>query len=130
MAIISVRVSSDIPVQSDYLPLISLFFILSLFYTFISLYWFVLANYLRTKNKIPSFLESLAKFLILLNIAFKYRSKNKIKSIKNEEETTTKSEDKSKYIDDLISKINIFAFSILFISMFSSYLAIWIIIAN
>ena len=38
-AVTSLRVSSDIPVQSDYLPLITLYMILSIFYTFIGFFW-------------------------------------------------------------------------------------------
>ena len=59
MGIISVRVASDIPVQSEYFPLISLYFFLSLLYTFVSFVWFVVANALRTKNYLPKFLNRL-----------------------------------------------------------------------
>lgn len=130
MAIISVRVASDIPIQSDYLPLISLYFILSLFYTFISLNWFVLLNHFRSKNSLPKFLESLAVFYKLFCFGIKEFTcnKNKIRSFKADE-NKNETENNNKF-EDLISKINFLAFSLLFVSMFSSNLAIWLVISN
>lgn len=49
----SVRTSSDLPVQSEYFPLISVYFFLSVIYTFVSLGWFFLINNFLTKNEIP-----------------------------------------------------------------------------
>ena len=39
-SVTSLRIASDIPVQSDYLPLITLYFMLSIIYTLIGLIWF------------------------------------------------------------------------------------------
>lgn len=57
----SLRISGDIPIQSEYLPLIMLYFVLSMVYTFLSLCWFVLCNYLTTRNIWPKCLLNLAQ---------------------------------------------------------------------
>ena len=50
LAIIAIRVANDIPVQSNYVPMISVYFLLSILYTFISFAWFVIADKLKTKK--------------------------------------------------------------------------------
>ena len=37
----SLRVSSDMPIQADYLPLITIYFMMSIFYTLIGFAWYV-----------------------------------------------------------------------------------------
>ena len=61
MAIISVRVSSDIPIQSDYMPLITLYFFLSILYTFSSFLWFVIAEHLKSNKIRIKFIVDLKK---------------------------------------------------------------------
>ena len=74
MAMISVRVSSDIPIQSDYLPLFSLYFFFGILYTFISFNWFIIANVYRTNNYLPKYLKAFAKCLKYFNACNKGRA--------------------------------------------------------
>ena len=83
MGIISVRVASDIPIQSEYLPLISLYFLLGMFYTFLAF----------RRNKVSN------------------------QEIKNE-------------IEELIGILNYLTFAFMFVTMFVSYLTIWLIITS
>ena len=39
-SVTSVRIAGDIPMQSEYLPLITLYFLLSIIYTFLGLTWY------------------------------------------------------------------------------------------
>ncbi len=112
LAIISVRVSSDIPTQSRVLPLISLYFMMSLFYTSISFIWFVVYEQLFTTRK------HCCKFIRELNV-FIYRETKKQQDEENNNNHT----------DDL-KLINLFAFILMFLLMFSSYTIIWTIIAS
>ena len=52
-AMTAVRISSDIPTQSDYFPLISLYMFLSIFYALISMSWFVSLNHFTSKKYLP-----------------------------------------------------------------------------
>jgi len=105
MAIISVRASSDLPVSSDYIPLIGLFFFLSQLYTFISFVWFAACNYLKSIEKLPIFFKKLAKFLI------KHAG-----SADNKEKE--------------MNALNHFALFLMGLAIFVSYLTIWLIISN
>ena len=117
---ISVRVSSDIPIQSDYLPLISLYFSFGILYTFISFNWFIIANVYRTNNYLPKYFKMFAKCLKCFNEKMLKKLANKIE-VNQENKVET---------DELINLLNYFAFSCLFLAMFVSYLTIWIKISS
>ena len=52
------------PIQSTNLPLISLYLLMSTFYTFISLVWFVLLNHFRTKKFCPYFCRKILDYFL------------------------------------------------------------------
>ena len=120
MAMISVRVSNDIPIQSEYLPLISLYFVFGILYTFISFNWFIVANVYRTGNYLPKYLKIFAKII-------KYFHEKMTKKKANQIELTQENKVET---DGLINLLNYFAFSCLFLAMFVSYLTIWIKIST
>ena len=125
---ISVRVSSDIPIQSDYLPLISLYFFFGILYTFISFSWFIIANVYRTNNYLPKYLKAFAKCLKYFNEKMLKKLANKIDV--NQKNKTELSQENKVETDELINLLNYFAFSCLFLAMFVSYFTIWIIIST
>ena len=127
MAMISVRVSSDLPIQSNYLPLISLYFSFGILYTFISFNWFIIANVYRTNNYLPKYLKMFAKCLKYFNQKMLKKLANKIEV--NQENKTKSSQENNMETDGLINLLNYFAFS-LFLAMFVSYFTIWIIIST
>ena len=49
----SVRVSSDMPVESEFLPMVTLYYILGISFVFLAFNWFILANEFSTKNNLP-----------------------------------------------------------------------------
>jgi hypothetical protein len=116
MAMIAVRSAGDLPIISDYMPLINVYFFLSQLYTFISFAWFATCNYYKTIGSSPKLLQALAKLLI------------KIMIFKNKIETTDQAKEKEN--DALISLLNNFALFIMTLAMFISYLTIWLIISN
>ena len=59
-SIYSLRVSSDMPTQSQYLPMVTLYFLLGISYTFIAYIWFIIANEFQTKSNTPQFLMRFA----------------------------------------------------------------------
>ena len=135
MGIISIRVSSDIPVQSSYLPLINLFFMLNLLFTFVSFAWFVASDQFRTKKYLPSILLKIMDncYKIKLNKGGKqvnvtknvYDSKvEKLELIyENELSNKLNAEIDSKF-DHYLNAINLIAFFLMFLFMFTSYLYI------
>ena len=62
-SIYSLRVSSDMPTQSQYLPMVTLYFLLGITYTFMAYMWFILANEYQTKGKMPQVLVSFAPYV-------------------------------------------------------------------
>ena len=49
----ALKINGDMPVQSQYIPIVSVYFIVAALYTLFSLIWFILANYFATKSYIP-----------------------------------------------------------------------------
>ena len=62
-AVQSLNIAGFLPVQSQYYPLISIYFLMSLICTFSSLVWFWYTNKLLTENKIPSSLRVVANYV-------------------------------------------------------------------
>ena len=122
MGIISIRVSADIPVQSSYLPLISLFFLMNLLFTFISFVWFVFAEQFRTKNYLPSFFINVSDFYSKIKRQFS----NKINRKQPKIETTIDVPNKSDDIFNKLKNMNEFACGFMVVLMLASYLSIWL----
>ena len=126
MAIISVRVSNDIPIQSEYLPLITLYFLLSLLYAFISYAWFVYFDDVKSK-------KNSSQVLVKLLLWIKLKTTGKLIKVKpkNDPQQTLESEEKLKSeIEQAIVILNHIAFMIMFLAMFVSILSIWLIISS
>ena len=123
MAVISVRAAGDLPIISDYMPLIGLYFLLSMFYTFLSLIWFAACNSLRTSSSLPKFVKRLALLIKRVKqsilMAFRIRVDMSMYQMTKEKEN-----------NDLITILNNIAFIFMFITMFVTYLTIWFIISN
>jgi hypothetical protein len=100
------------PIQSNGLPLISLFFLFSLSYTFISFVWFALVNEMKTRKYLPKI------FNIYMS---KLKRTNKIETNSNNSDNLTE------FNINILNKI---AFSLITIAMTFSYLAIWISISS
>ena len=59
-SVYSLRISTDMPVESNFVPMVTLYFILGISYTFLSFIWFIIANEFITKSYLPKFLISVA----------------------------------------------------------------------
>ena len=118
LAIYSVRIASDFPTQGDYIPIISIYFILGLLFTFISLLWFTYAEYLRTKIEKPKMMVKLARLLTCLPLISWMDSKRKnkifVKPIAETDEA-----------NNFVSVINIFIFCITLSTSLISNIYIW-----
>lgn len=62
-SVYSIRIASDMPVDSRYFPLVALFFLMSVGYTFLSLIWFIIATEWESKKNMPQFLIKVAIFM-------------------------------------------------------------------
>ena len=123
---ISVRVSNDIPIQSEYLPLITLYFLLSLLYAFISYAWFVYFDDVKSK-------KNSSQVLVKLLLWIKLKTTGKLIKVKpkNDPQQTLESEEKIKSeIEQAIVDLNHIAFMIMFLAMFVSFLCIWLLISS
>jgi len=63
LATFSVRSQADIAPQGQFLPMITMYYVLSIMYTFIALIWFIVADHWTTKQTIPKFLVTFAVFI-------------------------------------------------------------------
>jgi hypothetical protein len=52
-SVYSLRIASDIPTQSEYLPSITLYFLLSTSYVLLALSWFICENFFRSNSFLP-----------------------------------------------------------------------------
>ena len=126
MAIISVRVSNDIPIQSEYLPLITLYFLLSLLYAFLSYAWFVYLEDVKSKKNSSQILIK-----SLLWIKHKIIGKlNKVKPKNDPKQALESVENLKIEIEQAIVALNYVAFFIMLLTMFVSFLSIWLIISS
>ena len=115
------RIASQIPIQSDYLPLVSVYFFLSILFTFLSLVWFVTAEFLKNK-------KFNSKFLIKMTSRFNIS--NRVLKLKKTQTNTENSTEISNHLEIDVSLVNKLAFSLMSFSMFVSYLTIWLGINN
>ena len=129
MGIISIRVSSDIPVQSSYLPLINLFFMLNLLFTFVSFAWFVASDQFRTKKYLPSIILRIMDIYYRkkLNKRNKHIPKNTDSSNVEQSEliaenTVLKLNEMSSNFEEKLNSLNLFSFLFMLIFMFISYI--------
>lgn len=135
MGIISIRVSSDIPVQSSYLPLISLFFMMNLFFIFIAFGWFVTLDNIRVKKYVPQFLIKLMdiskkRIERIFNKSKKKKSEEASNSNKTDEleEFCDKKEIKQVEVDTnfYVSILNFIAFILMFLFISITYIYIMV----
>ena len=142
----SISILQQFPVQSEYMPTISFYFILSIFFTLISLLWFIFISYFSEKKYLPGFLLKavglMDKLISKINFGKKKQvTLNKYKvnedeSSQNSAETNQKSkvkdekkEEEEKLFKKAIFILKIIAFFVLFLSMLISFLIIWLEIA-
>jgi hypothetical protein len=59
----SVKVQSDMSPQAQFLPMVTLYFMLGLSYAFVSLIWFIIANNWTVKNNIPPYVSKFASYV-------------------------------------------------------------------
>jgi hypothetical protein len=88
-AVQSLNLNNSLPVQSLYFPLISVYFMVSIFVTFYSLVWFWTVNNFTTKSFLPEPLEKFARLIrkCLFCQCSKEKKANKIDKVKQENST-------------------------------------------
>ena len=147
LGVYSLNVSNGFPLQSDYIPIVNIYFFLGILYTFFSFCWFILVEYLRGLPELPIVFTKISKL-----ICIGYLEKNKIKNEfdielnnnnNNVEILNIKCEvpNKSEFLmnkqESLLAKekksctkaLNISAFCILFLAQFISYFIVWTYLA-
>ncbi len=141
----ALRISSDLPVQSEYMPLVSIYFNIAITYTLISLIWFAIANYLVGKTWLPKWLELLASKIRnqirrkaslkmhvddLIKDDSKAYNLERISSIiecrKCERHSEYFKKSEKKEFDSNLKILNIIVFLFVFIIMIVANLIIWI----
>lgn len=76
-SVYSLRVANDIPIQSEYLPYIFIYFIFSVLYTLLSMIWFMIVNKLSSKVELPRGLEVISGVMKkILSCNFKQKREN------------------------------------------------------
>ena len=117
-SVTAVRISNDIPTQSEYLPLVTLFIMLSMIYTFIGLVFFILIDSFAKMKRIPSF------FIWISGLYWIERfNKNLVVGAVDENE-----ENETKKFERTLSILNTFFCIILVIFVSVSSIVIWLLI--
>lgn len=78
----SVRTAADLPIQSEVIPHISVYYFLAIMNTFISLNWFFVVNSIGTKKVIPKVLKPFTILVKLTNSTLTNISRTKLSSKK------------------------------------------------
>ena len=149
-AVYSLRIATDLPLQSEYLPKISWYFITSITFNLISMLWFVYQERCRSKSEIPTWLGYFGEKLKLLFCLCFPPEKEKNKKVaplgsKNVQEDEKKckfcdrcndcekifkkDDDKKKLKKDVDAKldaVNHFIFLSILFSIFITQMAIWV----
>jgi hypothetical protein len=99
LSVYSLRVSSDQAPQSKYLPMVTLYYMLGISYTFMAYIWFILANEFSTKEYLPKYLEIFAVKFIKRALFWLFNEKPLWKS--NKIATKKIEEDKAKLNDNM-----------------------------
>jgi len=107
--------------KGDFYPMISLFFTMSIVYTFISMVWFALINEFATKNNMPKCLVTIACFIERM-LYCKYFQK----SLKIYDMSSKKDKKKEISSESHATALNYLAFFLLFLIMLICNLVIWI----
>ena len=86
-SVYSLGVSNTMPTQSQYLPMVNLYFMLGITYTFLAYIWFILCNDFQSKNYLPKFLEIVATKFVkkILFWKFEHKPVAKVEQMKVEE---------------------------------------------
>jgi hypothetical protein len=145
-AVTSLRISNDIPIQSDYLPLITTYFLMSIVYTLTGLVWFVLLENFTKKKKLPWILlritTSVNKMMIYMRRLIKDHKKinpkleksesNKNSSLSNQHLESNKREEKIENddIEPNIKILNYMSFFALLSIICTCNLYIWLKISS
>jgi len=80
-AVQSLNINNYLPVQSLYIPLISTYFMFSIFITFFSLIWFLIANKFVSKPFLPKPFEKIAKLIQTCLFCIYPEVKEKVKPV-------------------------------------------------
>lgn len=125
------RVNNDIPVQSECLPLISLYILLCLFYALISFSWFVYLEIAKSKKDLPPLLIRLSLYLKhgIIRI-FKLKRRKETYCMKQNKEAAIDELNKfsKQEMEKIIVALNYVAFVIMVLTMFISFMAIWLVV--
>lgn len=81
-SVYSLRISSDLPVQSDNTPRITWFFLTSVIINLFSMSWFIQLNYFKTSDYLPKFYEYMVDFLKRLICLLFHKCKSNAISVK------------------------------------------------
>ena len=140
----SISLLQQFPVQSEYMPTISYYFLLSIIFTLISMFWFLIINYLSEREHLPNWMLKISSKLCCSKVKQKKldleKSKNKGSELeipnseeKNEQgdvEIEDEKKLKKKNFDNAIILLRLLFFVLIFICMLVSYLYIWIDISS
>ena len=158
LAVYSVRISSDFPTQSLYLPYVSVYFTIGYLHTFSTLLWLCVQSYMIERKimfwwvfYIAYFQSKIDLFFTILVRLFKSLKKTKkqepkvgldpvpMKQVCNkcdmcinclkDKNKVKENEDSLKFLKFRCEQVNIVVFSTIFLSTLISYTAIWTTIA-
>ena len=125
-AVYALRINNDLPTQSDFVPTIAIYFLISIIFTLLAMIWFFFCNQMTTKKYVPELFISIIQFIKKFSINFKKKqNKSRIEVLPKQKDVEV-NEDSDAEVEKNINTLNhlvVILFSILY---FFSILATWI----
>ena len=82
-SVFKLRLSDDVPVQSDNIPLINIYFTVCMTFSLSAMIWFSIINRFREKNQVPKYIRFIVvNYICFLMGDFKHANKPKSKIVK------------------------------------------------
>ena len=103
-SVYGVRISAEMPTQPEVLPVITIYFYISILHTLVSMLWFVIFNYATDKEKMPP--EVLRFAANLQSLASIVREFQRTKSSVNEANASSAQKDPSSDYEDKIETLS------------------------
>ena len=115
-SVYSLRLASEIPIQSKFLPMINLYFVFSIIYTFLGFFWFTIFENVKKVERLPFLLQIISSY----SLSFKNGSCKKQVAIE------TKNDGMIKRKETDINVLNLIVFVIFFLVILIFNITVWV----
>lgn len=124
-SVYSLRLSSEIPIQSMYLPMINLYFVFSIIYTLLGFIWFTVYEHLKKKECLSLLLDQIIDLCLIFNKVSSKQVNSKSRETCDDENGAKKDREERN-----LNVLNMVVFSIFFLVILIFNITIWVSIST